>query len=184
MSMCRVISCVVGKGCLLWSVCSFDKILLAFVLLHFVLQGQTFLLFWVSLDFLFLDPNLLWWKLDIFDISFFVFFLFFFFFLVLFLSVVGLHRTSQPWVLTDFSFLEPSTVEALQVVEWYLQAWMCNKNRLVKRLWELKNRLFQSYFSFFVSNHFPSTSHCTPERTLFLFSLVKECILPLSAWIY
>ena len=57
--MCGLVSCVVGKGCLLWSVCSFDKILLAFVLLRFVLQGQTFLLFWVSLDFLFLDPNLL-----------------------------------------------------------------------------------------------------------------------------
>ena len=39
--MCRVISCVVGRGCLLWPVCSLGKILLAFALLHFVLQGQT-----------------------------------------------------------------------------------------------------------------------------------------------
>ena len=29
MSMCRVFSCVVGRGCLLWSVCSLGKTLLA-----------------------------------------------------------------------------------------------------------------------------------------------------------
>ena len=40
MSMCRVFSCVVGRGCLLWPVCSLGRILLAFALLHSVLQGQ------------------------------------------------------------------------------------------------------------------------------------------------
>ena len=60
--MYRVISCIVGKGCLLWPVCSLDKALLAFALLHFVLQGQTCLLFQVSLDFLLLHYNPLWWK--------------------------------------------------------------------------------------------------------------------------
>ena len=50
---CRVFSCVVGRGCLLWPVHSLGKTLLAFVLLHFVLQGQTCLLLQVSLDFLF-----------------------------------------------------------------------------------------------------------------------------------
>ena len=40
MSMCRVFSCVVGRGCLLWPVCSLGKTLLAFALLHSVLQGQ------------------------------------------------------------------------------------------------------------------------------------------------
>ena len=40
MSMCRVFSCVVGRGCFLWPVHSLCKILLAFALLHFVLQGQ------------------------------------------------------------------------------------------------------------------------------------------------
>ena len=35
MSMCGVISCVVGRGCLLWLVCSLDRSLLAFALLHF-----------------------------------------------------------------------------------------------------------------------------------------------------
>ena len=38
MSMCRVFSCVVGKGCLLWPVHSLDKTLLAFALLHSVLH--------------------------------------------------------------------------------------------------------------------------------------------------
>ena len=33
MSMCRVFSCVVGRGCLLWAVCSLGKTLLAFALL-------------------------------------------------------------------------------------------------------------------------------------------------------
>ena len=51
MFTCIVVSCVVGKGYLL------DKTLLAFALLHFVLQGQTCLLFQVSLDFLLLHSN-------------------------------------------------------------------------------------------------------------------------------
>ena len=60
--MCRVFSCVVGRGCLLWSVCSLGKALLSFALLHFVLQGQICLLLQVSLDFLLLHPSPLWWK--------------------------------------------------------------------------------------------------------------------------
>ena len=35
MYMCRVISCIVGPGCLQWPVCSLGKTLLAFALLHF-----------------------------------------------------------------------------------------------------------------------------------------------------
>ena len=62
MSMCRVVSCVFGRGCLLWPVCSLDKTLLAFALLHFVLQGQTCLLLQVSLDFILLHSNPLWWN--------------------------------------------------------------------------------------------------------------------------
>ena len=54
MSMCRVFSLVVGRGCLLWPVCSLGKTLLAFALLHSVLQGQTCLWLQVSLDFLLL----------------------------------------------------------------------------------------------------------------------------------
>ena len=51
MSMCRATSCDDGKACLLWAVCSFDETLLVFALLHFVCQGQTWLLLQVSLDF-------------------------------------------------------------------------------------------------------------------------------------
>ena len=49
MSMCRVVSCVVGRGCLLWLACYLNKTLLAFALLHFVLQRQTCLLFFYLL---------------------------------------------------------------------------------------------------------------------------------------
>ena len=54
-----VFSCVVIRDCLLWAVCSLGKTVLAFALLHFVLQSQTCLLFQISLDFLlfaFLSP--------------------------------------------------------------------------------------------------------------------------------
>ena len=61
---------------------SLGKTLLAFALLHFVHQGQTCLLFQVSLDFLLLYSNLLWWKGHLF--------------LVLILEgLAGLHRTVQ-----------------------------------------------------------------------------------------
>ena len=55
-SMCRVFSCVVGRGCLLWPVSSLGKTLLAFSLLDFVRQAQTCLLLQVSLDFLLCFP--------------------------------------------------------------------------------------------------------------------------------
>ena len=48
MSMCRVFSCVVGRGCLLWPVCSLGKTLLVFALIHSVLQGQICLFLQVS----------------------------------------------------------------------------------------------------------------------------------------
>ena len=39
-SMCRVFSCVVGRECLLWPVHSLGKTLVAFSLLHFVLEAK------------------------------------------------------------------------------------------------------------------------------------------------
>ena len=42
MSMCRVFSYVVGRGCLLWPVRSLGKTLLAFALLHFVFTKFAF----------------------------------------------------------------------------------------------------------------------------------------------
>ena len=60
--MCRVFSCVFGRGCLLWPVCSLGKNLLAFALFHSALQGQICLLLQVFLDFLLLHSNPLQWK--------------------------------------------------------------------------------------------------------------------------
>ena len=62
MSMCRVFSCVVGRGCLLWPVCSLGKTLLAFALIHSLFQGQIYLLPQVFLDFLLLHSSPLKWK--------------------------------------------------------------------------------------------------------------------------
>ena len=62
MFMYRVFSCVVGRGCLLSPVCSLGKTLLAFALLHSVLQGQIYLLVPVFLDFLLLHSSPLYWK--------------------------------------------------------------------------------------------------------------------------
>ena len=87
MPVCRVISCVVGRRCLLWPVHSLGKTLLAFALLHFVLQDQTFLLFLVSLGFLLLHSSPQWWKGHPF-------------FLVLVLEgLISFHRTFQLQVL-------------------------------------------------------------------------------------
>ena len=62
MSMCKVFSCVVGRGCLLWPMCSLGKTVLAFALLHSTFQGQICLLLQVFLDFLLLHSSPLYWK--------------------------------------------------------------------------------------------------------------------------
>ena len=82
MSMCRVFSCVVGRGCLLWAVRSLGKTLLTFSLLNSVLQGQICLLPQVSLDFLLLYSSPLWWKGHLFWV-------------IVLEGLVGLHRTIQ-----------------------------------------------------------------------------------------
>ena len=82
MSVCRVFSCVVGRGCLLWPMCFLDKTLLAFALLHSILQGQICLLVQVFLDFLLLHSSPQWWQGHAFRV------------LVLD-SLVGPHRTIQ-----------------------------------------------------------------------------------------
>src|SRR5574340_1208917 len=57
MSMYRVFSCVVGRGCLLRPVNFLGKTLLAFALLHSIFQGQICLLLQVFLDFLLLHSS-------------------------------------------------------------------------------------------------------------------------------
>ena len=82
MSMCRVFSCVIGRRCLLWPVRFLGKTLLAFALLHSVLQGQICLLLQVFLDFLLLHLSPLKWKGHLF-------------WMLVLKGLVGLHRTIQ-----------------------------------------------------------------------------------------
>ena len=82
---CVVISWVDGKRSFLWPACYFDKTLLNFALLHFVLQGQTCLLFWVTLDFLLFNSNPLWWKGS--------------FSVLVVEGLVGFYKTDQPQLL-------------------------------------------------------------------------------------
>ena len=82
MSMCRVFSCVVGRGCLLWLVHFLGKTLLVFALLHSIFLGQICLLLQVFPDFLLLYSNPLQWKGHFWGV------------LVL-KGLVGLHRTIQ-----------------------------------------------------------------------------------------
>ena len=80
MSMCRVFSCVVGRGCLLWPVHFLGKTLLVFALLHSIFQGQICLLLQVFLDFLLLHSSPLKGHL---------------FWVLVLKGLVGLHRTDQ-----------------------------------------------------------------------------------------
>ena len=89
MSMCRVFSCVVGRGCLLWPVHSLGKTLWAFALLHSIFQGQICLLLQVFLDFLLLHSSPLWWKGHLFGV-------------LILEGLVGLHRTVQLQLLQHY----------------------------------------------------------------------------------
>ena len=90
MSMCRVFSCVVGRGgCLLWPVHFVGKTLLVFALLHSTFQGQICLLPPVFLDFLLLHSSPLEWKGHLLGV------------LVL-KGLVGLHKTIQLQLLQHY----------------------------------------------------------------------------------
>ena len=81
--------CIESSLVLLWPVHSFGKTLLAFALLHSVLQGQIYLLLQVFLDFLLLHSSPLQWKGHLFW--------------VLVLSgLAGLHRIIQPQFLQHY----------------------------------------------------------------------------------
>ena len=123
MSMCRVFSCVVGRGCLLWPVHSLGKTLLAFALLHSVLQGEICLLLQVFLNFLLLHSSLLQWKGPLFWV------------LVL-KGLVGLHKTVQ------LQLLQHYWSEYRLGLLWYWMVCLGNEQRsfcLDKRLMVLSN---------------------------------------------
>ena len=117
MSMCRVFSCVVGRGCLLWPMRFLGKTLLAFALLHSVFQGQICLLLQVFLDFLLLHSSPLQWKGHIFWV------------LVL-KGHVGLHRTTQ------LHLLQPYLLGHRFGLLWYWMVCLGNEQRSFCRFWD------------------------------------------------
>ena len=86
---CAVFSCIFWWWCFLWPVHSLDQTLLAFALLHFVLQGQICLLLQVFLDFLLLHSKTLQWKVYLFWV-------------LILEGVVGLYRTVQLQLLRHY----------------------------------------------------------------------------------
>ena len=117
MSMCRVFSCVLGRGCLLWPMRFLGKTLLTFALLHSVLQGQIRLLLQVFLDFLLLRSSPLWWKGDLFWV------------LVL-KGLVGLHRTIQLQLLQHYW-------SGLRLgLPWYWMVCLGNEQRSFCHFWD------------------------------------------------
>ena len=119
MSMCRVFSCVVGRGCLLWPVHFHGKILLVFALLHSVFQGQICLLLQVLLDFLLLHSSPLQWKGHLFW--------------VLVLKIlVSLHRTVQLQLLQHYwlghrlgLLVEVMEFQLSYFKSWKMMLWKC-----------------------------------------------------------
>ena len=115
--MCRVFSCVVGRGCLLWPVRSLGKTLLTFDLLHFVLQGPICLLLQVYLDCLLLQSSPLQWRGHLFWV------------LVL-EGLVDLHRTIQLQPLQDYW---PG--HRLRLL-WYWRVCLENEQKLFCHFWD------------------------------------------------
>ena len=121
MSMCRVFSCVFGRGCLLWPVCSLGKTRLGFALLHSVFQ--ICLLFQVFLDFLLLCSSPQWWKWHLFWV------------LVL-EGLVGLHRTIQLQLLQHYW-----SGHRLRLL-WYWMVCLANKQSSFCRFWDCTQVLY------------------------------------------
>ena len=106
LSMCRVFSCIVGRGCLIWPVCSLGKTLL----------GQIFPLLQVFLDFLLLHCSPLQWK-GLFGV------------LVL-KGLVGLHRTIQFQLLLNYC-----SGHRLRLL-WYWMVCLGNEQRSFCCFWD------------------------------------------------
>ena len=146
MSMCRVFSCVVGRGCLLWPVRSLGKTLLAFALLHSVLQGQIFLLLQVFLDFLLLHSSPLYWKRHLFG--------------VLILEIlVALHQFSSVQSLSHVQLFVTPWIAACQASLSNTNSWS------LLRLMSIKSVMPSSHL--ILSSPFSSTSNSSQHQSLF-----------------
>ena len=130
MSMCRVFSCVVGRGCLLGPVHFLGKTLLVFALLHFAFQGQIGLLLQVFLDFLLLHSSPLEWK----GYLFWVFVL---------QGLVGLHRTVQ------LQLLQCYWLGHRLGLRWYWMVCLRNEQRSFCRFWDCSSVLYKCFKKMF-----------------------------------
>ena len=110
---CRVFSCVVGGGCLLWPMCYLGKTLLAFALLHSILQGQICLLLQYFLTSYFCLP-VLYNEKDIF--------------FGCLEGLVGLHRTVQ--------LLQHYWSGHRLAFPWYWMVCLGNKQRSFCHFWD------------------------------------------------
>ena len=163
MSMYRVFSCVVGKGCLLWPVHFLGKTLLVFALLHSAFRGKICLLLQVFLDFLLLHSSPLWWKGHLFGV------------LVL-EGLIGLHRTVQLqlqhyWLGHKLGLL------------WYWRVCLGNEQRSLCCFWDciqvLHIRLF-FFFFFYYDGSYLSSELNSPIPVHFSSLIPKMLMFTLS----
>ena len=117
MSMCRVFSCVVRRGCLPWPVHFLGQTLLVFALPQSVFQGQICLLLQVFLDFLLLLSSPLNWKGYLYWV-------------LVIKGLVGLHRTVQLQLLQRY-WLGHSLG-----LPWYWMVCLGDEQRSSCRFWD------------------------------------------------
>ena len=115
MPICREFSCVFGRGCFMTTV-FLGKILLAFVICHFVLQDQIWLLFQVSLCLLFLHSSPRGWKWHILG-------------MLVLEDLVGLHRPIQ------LQLLQHYWLGHRLGLLWYWMVSLGNQQRLFSHFW-------------------------------------------------
>ena len=117
MSMCRVVSCVVRRGYLLWPGHSLGRTMLAFTLLHSVFQGQIRLSSQVSLDILLLHSSPIYWKGHLF-------------WMLVLEDLVGLNRTIQ------LQLLQHYWLEHRLGLLWHWMVCLGNKQRSFCHFWD------------------------------------------------
>ena len=131
---CVVLSSVVGKGCLLWPVCSLGKTLLAFAMLHSVLQGQICLLLQVFLDFLHLHSTPLKWKGHLLGV-------------LVVEGLVGFHGTIQ------LQLLQYYWLGHRLGLLWYWMVCLWNEQRSFCRFWDCIQLLHFGLFCWLRKHH-------------------------------
>ena len=148
------LSGVVGRGCLLWPVCSLGRTLLAFALLHSVLKGQICLLLQMFLDFLLLHSSPLKWKGHLFWV------------LVL-EDLVGLHRTTQLQLLQHYW-----SGHRLRLL-WYWMVCLGNEQRSFCYFWDCIQVLHPRYL---LNSYFCIPVHYDEKDICFLVLVLEGVV--------